>query len=234
MNAICIIIGMFFLVCVIVGWARGFFRVLISVAGTIASIIVAVYVAPYVSGYLQENTDMDEKLAIYIAQKLEFSNLGEETSKGVQVAIIDELPLPNTLKNNILNNNNLETYDILKATGVYDYITKSIAMVILNGAVFIVLVLMCHVIFFFLGRLAKGLDSIPIVRSINRIGGASLGAIQGLVVIWVFFLILSITSTLAWSQNLVDQINDVWILKLLYDNNILLDIVGDLTKVLFH
>ncbi|MBR1598347.1 MAG: CvpA family protein [Lachnospiraceae bacterium] len=234
MNTVGIVIGIFFLVCVIVGWARGFFRVLISVAGTIASLLVAVYFAPYVSSFLQEKTDMDEKLAVYIEQKLEFSDIGEETSKGVQVAIIDNLPLPDTLKDNILDNNNLETYDILKATGVYDYIAKSIAMVILNGAVFLVLILMCRVIFLFLGRLAKGLTTIPIVNSINRIGGAFLGAIQSLIAIWVFFLVLSITSTLSISASVIEQINDVWVLKLLYDNNVLLDIVGDLTKVLFH
>ena len=234
MNTVCIIIGIFFLVCVIVGWARGFFRVLISVAGTIASILVAVYVAPYVSGYLQENTDTDDKLAIYIAEKLEFSDLGEETSKGVQVALIDSLPLPDTMKDNILDNNNLETYDILKATGVYDYIAKSISVVILNGAVFLVLVIVCRIVFLFLGFLAKGLTSIPIVKSIDKFGGAALGAIESLISIWVFFLILSITSTMSWSQNLIDAISQSWVLKLLYDNNILLDIVGDLTKVLFH
>ena len=234
MNTVSIVIGTFFLVCVIVGWARGFFRVLISVAGTIASLIVALYVAPYVSSYLQENTDIDEKLAIYIAHEMEFSNLGEETSKGVQVAFIDSLPLPETLKENILDNNNLETYDVLKATGVYDYIAKSIAMVILNGGVFVVLIIMCKVVFLFVGRLAKGLTSIPIVKSINRVGGALLGVIQALAVIWVFFLILSITSTMSWSHNIVEEINEVWVLKLLYDNNVLLDIVGDLTKVLFH
>ena len=234
MNTVCIIIEIFFLACVIVGWARGFFRVLISVAGTIASILVAIYVAPYVSGYIQENTDTDDKLAVYIAEKLEFSDLGEETSKGVQVALIDSLPLPDTMKDNILNNNNLETYDVLKATGVYDYIAKSIAVVIINGAVFLILVILCRIIFLILGKFAKGLTSIPIVKSIDKLGGASLGAVKSLILIWIFFLILSITSTMSWSRNLITQISESMVLKLLYDNNILLDIVGDLTKVLFH
>lgn len=233
MNTVCIVIGIVFLICVIVGWARGFFRVLISVAGLIASIIAATYAAPKLSGYVQQNTDWCDKLAGYIAEKLEFSELGEETSKGIQVAIIDQLPLPGLMKDNIMDNNNVETYDILKATGVYDYISKSIAVVIINGAAFLVLIMLCRIVFGILGRLTKGIDNIPIIGEIDKVGGALLGGIKGLIFIWIFFLVLSLTSTVEWSRNLTDAVCQSSILKLLYENNILLDIVGDLTKVLF-
>ena len=56
---------------------------------------------------------------------------------------------------------------------------------------------------------------------------------KGLILIWIFFLILSVTSTMEWSQSLIAEINATSILKMLYDNNALVDIVGDLTKVLF-
>lgn len=233
MNAVCIVIGLVFLINVVLGWARGFFRVLISVATAIAGILLGLYFAPYISSYLKENTDTDDKLAVYIEQKLEFSDKSEDKSKGVQVEIIEELPLPDVMKANILNNNNTETYDVLKATGVYDYISKSVAVVILNGAVFLVLALMCIVVFKFMSLLIKGITSIPIIKSIDRIGGGVLGGLHGILMIWVFFLTLSITSTFSVSQIIIKQACESDILKLLYENNILLDIVGDLTKVIF-
>lgn len=233
MNTISIIIGIVFLICVISGLWQGLFRVLVSVAGLIVSIVIAVYVAPYVSSSLEKNTQLDERLAQYISEKMQFSEAGEETSKGIQVAIIEGLPLPETMKDNILNNNNAEMYDVLNATGVYDYIAKSIAMVILNAVVFLALVLICRIFFFFLGRAAKGLSKLPILRSIDKVGGGALGAMKGLILIWIFFLILSVTSTMEWSRSLIAEINVTPILKMLYDNNALVDIVGDLTKVLF-
>lgn len=233
MNTISIIIGIVFLICVISGLWQGLFRVLVSVAGLIVSIVIAVYVAPYVSSSLEKNSQLDEHLAQYISEKMQFSEAGEETSKGVQVAIIEGLPLPETMKGNILNNNNAEMYDVLNATGVYDYIAKSVAMVILNAVVFLALVLICRIFFFFLGRTAKGLSKLPILRSIDKVGGGALGAMKGLILIWIFFLILSVTSTMEWSRSLIAEINATSILKMLYDNNALVDIVGDLTKVLF-
>ena len=82
MDWICVVIGVLFLICVLAGWIQGLFKVIISVAGLIASIIVATYLAPNISGYLEENTQIDDEIAIYIAEELSFSEKGEETSRG--------------------------------------------------------------------------------------------------------------------------------------------------------
>lgn len=233
MNIVCIVIGILFFICVMIGWMQGLLRVIVSVAGLIASLIVAIYVAPHVSGYIEENTQVDEKIANYISEELQFSDAGKEATRGIQVAVISELPLPESLKSKILDNNNSEMYDALDVSSVYDYIAKSIAVVILNAAVFLLLIFICRIFFFFLGKSMGNFAKLPILRSIDKIGGGLLGAMKGLIFIWVFFLILSITSTFAWSQNIIAQINESVLLKLLYDNNVLLDIVGDLTKILF-
>lgn len=230
---ICIIIGILFGVCVLAGWIQGLFKVLISAAGLIASIVVAVYVAPHVSGYLEKNTQIDEKIAKYISTELGFSDSEKEESKGVQVAIINELPISDSLKAGILNNNNSEMYEALDVSGVYNYIAKSIAVLILNACVFLLLILGCRILFFVLGKAANGFTKLPIVRWIDKMGGGCLGVIKGLIFIWIFFLILSITSTFGWSQKMISQISQSEILLLLYNNNLLLDIIGDLTNVLY-
>lgn len=230
---ICIVIGIGFIICVLVGCIQGLFKVVVSVAGLIASIVVAAYVAPHVSGYLQEHTRMDDKIASYISEQLHFEELGEETSKGIQVAVINELPLPDKMKQGILNNNNSDMYKALDVSGVYSYIAKSVAVVILNAVVFLVLMLFCRVFFFFLGKLTKGLSGVPILKWIDRLGGGLLGALNGMILIWIFFLILFATSTSEWSREWIAQIEQNALLKMVYDNNLLLDIVGDLTRVLF-
>jgi len=233
MDWVCVVIGILFLICFIVGWAQGFFKVLISVASLVASILVALYVAPNLSGYLEEHTKMDDNIATYIAKELHFSDEGEDTSRGTQVEIISGLPVSETLKANFLDNNNSEMYSALDAVGVYDYIAKSMAVVILNATVFLVLVIVCRVFFSTLAKVADGLSKLPIVRSIDKIGGGLLGGMKGLIIIWLLFLLLSITSTSVISQEMIASINHFPILKLLYDNNLLLDVVGDLTSVLF-
>ena len=60
-----------------------------------------------------------------------------------------------------------------------------------------------------------------------------LGAIKGLIIIWIFFLVLSITSTIPASQDLTQKVCESNVLKLLYENNVLLDIVGNLHNIIF-
>lgn len=234
MNAVCIIIGIIFLIFVLVGWIQGFFRVAISLLGLIASILIAVYFAPQLSNYVQENTLMDEKISLYILEKMEFANGNQEESKGIQVSLIQGLPLPDEIKENMLNNNNSEMYEALHVKNVYDYIAKSVAMIILNVIVFLSLLLVARVIFYSLIKAAGFIVELPILRWMDKIGGGCIGAVMAVIYIWIFFLILSITSASAWSCEMIQEICQFEPLKLLYENNILLDIVGDLTKVLFR
>lgn len=233
MNIVCLIIGIVFLIFVLVGLGQGMFRVILSVTGLIASIFISLYCSPYISGYLQENTKIDDKIAEYISHELQYSDTGEEMTKGIQVAAINGLPLPDPLKETILNNNNSEMYEALKVSGVYDYIAMFIAVVILNAAVFLALILICRVIFWFVGRHIGDLSKLPILRWIDKVGGGVLGGIRGLIWIWIFFLFLSITSTFSWSSMLIEEISESAILRLLYNHNIFVDVISDLTRVLF-
>lgn len=233
MNICNIIIGIVFLGFILVGWFQGMFRVVVSAAGLIASIFVSIYISPYVSGYLQENTKIDDKIAGYIAQELQYSDTGQEVTRGMQIAAINSLPLPETLKATILDNNNSEVYGVLAVSGVYDYIAMSIAVVILNAAVFLALIMICRFIFWILGRKLKDLTKLPILHSIDKVGGGALGGLKGFLWIWIFFLFLSITSSMEWSRSLIAQISTSPILKYMYDNNFLVDLVGDFTRILF-
>lgn len=233
MDWICIVIGIAFLICVVIGWARGFLKVLLSVAGLIVSIMLALYAAPRVSGYVQEHTKLDEVIASYISEELGFDDKMKETTKAQEIEVIRELAIPETLKSNMLDNNNSEMYSALQATGVYEYIAKSIAVVIINAVVFLSLLVIARVFFVTLGKVADGLTKLPIVRSLDKVGGGVLGMIQGLILIWILFLLLSVTSASSISYEMIASIRQIPLLKLLYDNNLILDIVGDLTRVLF-
>lgn len=210
------------------------FQLVISVAGLIASLMISLYGAPYVSGYLQKNTKLDDTIASYIAEQLEFSEAGQEVTKGIQVAVINALPLPEALKETILDNNNSEMYEALSVSGVYDYIAMSLAVVILNTVVFMILLFVCRIFFCVLGRSFKDLSKLPIVNSVDRIGGGLLGGMKGIIWIWIFFLFLFMTSTVDWSARIIQEIHEYKFISWLYENNLLVDLVGDITKVLFH
>ena len=233
MSYVCIVIGVIFFVFVLAGWIQGLFKVVVSIAGMVIGLLVATFVAPQVSGYLQANTTMDESIAAYIKEEFQFQDSNEELSKGIQVGIINELDLPEYLKNTILDCNNSEMYEALQVENVYDYIAKTIAVIVLNAIVFLVLAFACGIFCFFFGQGIMEMGKLPIVRGIDKIGGGVLGVVKGIIFIWIFFLVLSFATTTSWGSEIINQISQSAALKWLYDNNILLNIVGDITKILF-
>lgn len=233
MSYVCIIIGIIFFVFVLAGWIEGLFKVVISVAGMVIGLTVATFIAPQASGHIQEHSRFDESIAFYVREALQFEDSGEELSKGVQVSIINDLDLPEYLKSTILNCNNSEMYEALQVENVYDYISKTIAVLLINTVMFLVFSLGCGLFCYFFGQGIMEMGKLPIVREIDKIGGGLLGAIRGIIFIWIFFLILSFATTTSWGAEILSQISQCVPLKWLYDNNILLNLVGDISKILF-
>ena len=52
MNGLLIAVGLIFLVCMIVGYTRGFIKIVASLAATVATIVLVTFLSPYVSGVL--------------------------------------------------------------------------------------------------------------------------------------------------------------------------------------
>ena len=73
-----------------------------------------------------------------------------------------------------------------------------------------------------LGGLLDGIFSLPVLSLINRTGGAVLGAVQGIFVVWIIFLIITLFWDSAWAKEAAMMIKENKITSILYENNILL------------
>lgn len=234
MSTVEIIIGIVLLVFIIVGWIQGFFKVALSMVAVIAGLIMSFYFTPQISSYLTKNTSLDESMTKGIFQYLNFSEENEQESRSNQITIIKELPFPKEIKKNILTNNNSEMYGAMNVNSIYEYIAKSLALIIINTFVFLSLLLISKIFFSTLGKSFEKMVELPVVRWVDKLGGTLVGAMKGMISIWIFFLIISITSATKWSAYMIEEISESIPLKLLYDHNVLLDIVANLTRVLFR
>ena len=61
-NWLLIAVGILFLICVIVGYIRGFIKIIVSVAATVATIVLVVFATPYVSQALGTLTPIDDMI----------------------------------------------------------------------------------------------------------------------------------------------------------------------------
>lgn len=132
---------------------------------------------------------------------------------------IESLPIPKELQEQMETFNNSEGYARLGATDFASYITAYFASLILNIiAYFITLLIAWASIRLVIGALGI-FARLPLIRTADHILGLLLGAVQGLLIIWVIFLVISLFSGTSAGKTLMDQIYASPILEALYNTN---------------
>ena len=136
-------------------------------------------------------------------------------------AVIENLKLPDQLKQSLIENNNGEVYRTLGVELFRDYIGSYLTNLIVQIAVFLLLFL---VIFILLHILVAALDLVarlPILSGMNKIAGAILGGLEGLFFVWIVCLIFTALSGTGWGILIMKQIEASPWLSFLYHNNLL-------------
>ena len=145
--------------------------------------------------------------------------LGDLT-KNEQTRLIQKLPIPDFMKNMMLTYNNSEGYRKLGITNFRGYLVSFIANVIGNAISFLGTLL---VSFLAVSLAIMALDlvaKLPFLRTVNHLGGLVVGTLEGLFVVWLIFLVISMMSGTAPGMAMMEMINESFLLKPLYDSNL--------------
>lgn len=205
------------------GYRRGFVKTLVSIAFFFLAVLLVQFFTPYISEFLKEHTPVYD----YVSEQCREAFLTEEEEKDEasrleQTQIIEDLPLPETLKEELLKNNNKAGYERLAVGSFSEYIAGYMADLILNLITYVVALLVVFVLLRIASMALDILTHIPVLHGLNHVFGLVIGLAQGVVVIWIAFLIITICSSTRLGGQLLGMIYESPILEALYDGNIFL------------
>ena len=122
---------------------------------------------------------------------------------------------------NSINASDAELLDTLQMLGLGDAVSGYLAEQILQTFSFLITLLLAGVlvrgIAFSLGLAAK----LPVLHGINKLAGLVFGFGEGLLVVWIFFVVVTVFSPTNWGGEMFAMISDSRILTWLYRENIL-------------
>ena len=240
MNVLFIVVVVFLAASALYGMKRGLIKTVFSIFSMIAALLLTALISPIVSKQLQSN----EKVVTYFADKvstvLPFDNNEEgqkpdeqaESPKSVQERFLESLPLPESIRKSLLDNNSTAYYNALGVSTFREYLCNYFACMIIGALSFVVTFL---VVFILLKVLCFSLDLIsklPLLNQANHLLGFAAGAVNALLIIWVFCIVLTACGGTEAGRNLMKLVNESSFLSFLYNNNLLLGKVTDLTKLL--
>lgn len=216
MNWLLVVVGAIILFCAIRGWNRGLLRILYSLISVVLLIGLVSYATPYVSNYIKDNTGIYRVLEQRCTQAIRDNGkakLSDNVNGGSTVAGVS---LPEQVTSYITDSGN----NLLDQAGVYEILGKKMADWILAGISYFVTLLIAGIIVSMIGRSLRIINRIPVIKGINRTLGIFAGAFQGLILVWLLFMLLSLFAGTEEGKMIIEQIDQSSILRYLYYNNV--------------
>lgn len=209
---------------VIDGLRRGFIKKSVSAVSLIVTLVLVTWMTPRITTFIQEHTSLQESLQ----EKCSEIFLSEEYNQEVktdQVMMIENMELPENIKDMLLENNNGEVYELLDVSGFHEYVGAYLANMIINALAYL---LTFVIVWTAIRAVLLALDVVtmlPLLHGINQLAGGILGLAVGVVLVWIAFLLVTILCNGELGREFFKLIAENQFLSLMYNQNVIMKIV---------
>lgn len=230
MNLLVLGILAFILLLVFRGYRKGFFKSAASAIGTVLAVLLTAILYPGVNKLLCQYTVLDDVIEQKIIEKFELPEETKTATRNEEIDTIENLDLPDNVKGWLIANCNGETFLESGVDNVCSYIAKSLTAMVMRGISYVLTLLVLLLLLHILIMVLDVANYIPIVKSINKAGGAIFGAGQGILIVWIFMGIVTLLSTFSWAYQVIQMIDESPLLAWLYKKDIFLKIIVDILE----
>lgn len=238
MNWVLAAVLMILAVSAIIGYSKGILRIVYSMVAWIAVLVFVVWSIPYINLYLRENTLIYEKIEAHCEDIIRHSADDEieraSREKGDELA--EQMGENETLENlgigvpapvveSILEKASGAAGEIMEESGIYAAIAAGLADFVLEGISFLIALVTAWIVVRIISQLLGIVSHIPIIKGTNRCLGMFVGALYGLLLVWLAFYVVALGSAGETGQVIISYIYDNSFLTFLYENNLVLTLI---------
>lgn len=185
------------------GYTRGLLRIVYSLAACILMLTASSMAAPYVRDNILSQTGIESVI---------YSNIEKQIAVQGQKATGD-FDMANIL---------------LQQSGAYDSISMQLTNAIMTGLSFFIVIFLLGIVEYFVRRLIRKIERVPVISTVNRVAGFGVGFIKGIVIVWLLLALISLLVTSEAGQTMTVYINDSLMLKYLYENNPIIKLIENI------
>lgn len=202
-----IIVAVFTLIMGVIGYRNGFVYTLICMMGWVVSVILAFVLHPYVTTFLKDHTGIFDFIHLKITEKMAATGLTPDVllqsfpdvAKNIVGDVAEEL---------------VNSFGLALTTLVFSVLTFLLILILFKVATFTLTVI-------FSKHKRKG-----IIGAIDSILGLAAGLSIGVLLVFIFLVLVIPISAITGSTFLVDMIEGSVITKEFFVNNIILFIIN--------
>lgn len=198
------------LISIVLGYKKGLINVAFNLCAFIIALIITLVLYRPITNFVIDNTEFDEKIESVIIEKGISNDEKDTTEDGTLNKYIEEY-----VTKSVDNTKN----EIVKSTATI--IAEKIIGIVVMIALFIVI----RILLIFAKAIINGIANLPIIKQFNELGGLLYGILRGIVIVYGILTIMFIVISMNNNGVLANSIDTSIISKILYENNIILNII---------
>ena len=214
-----LIIGVIIILFLIIGYKKGLVFCLINLATFIVAIVLAFALCSPVAELVKNTTEVDENMKAFIISHMPG---GEDIDLKANEQLPD--PIKNAIDDSVTSINEAKEKAIdATATEITNNVLKAIC--------FVAIFFLVKILMWVLKLVSRIFTKIPVIEQINSLGGMIVGTLEGIIIVYVVFGVISLISPMLTNTAIVDSINDSFFGKMMYNNNIVVKYIYNGTKL---
>ena len=198
------------------GYQKGLTKCVIKILSFIIALVVAAVLFKPVSNFVIERTEIDDNI-----KQAVINLVGKDVEESGKLK--EDTNLPKAMVNYI--NETVENAVDEAKNNVVAVAAEGIAITTINIVVAILLFIIVRIALMFVSALSTIITDLPIIKQIDKSGGILYGIIKAFIIIFVLLALISLISPMIEQTGIIVAINKSFIGSILYNNNILLNIV---------
>lgn len=229
MNWVLIAVLAILAVSALVGYCKGMLRIVYSMVAWMIALAFVVWSMPHINLYLRENTLIYEKIEAHCEEMVrrsandELEQAGQEKSDELTESLGIGVPAP--VLEGILEKTTDAAGALMEQSGIYAAIAAGLADFILKGLSFLVALIAAWILVHIISQLLGIVSHIPVIKGANRSLGLIVGSVYGLLLVWLAFYVVAVSSAGETGQVIVSYIYKSSFLTFLYENNFVLTLI---------
>jgi uncharacterized membrane protein required for colicin V production len=202
----------------IIGVKNGFLYSVFRLFSYILSVIFAIKFYPVLSSMLQKTVIFTNIKSVVVEGiiKQQADNVSVIKDRTAQT-IVDGLKLPGFLKDSILDN--ITKKDIFGVQKILDAVGSEIAMLVINILSVILIYVIIRFALIFARIFIKAIAKLPVFKQLDKTGGLVLGAIEGILVVYILCAVLILFSAFPKFSSTIESIEGSQFASYFYQNN---------------
>ncbi len=201
-----------------IGLKNGFLYSVFRLLSYILSVIFAVKFYPVLSGILQK-TVLYDSVKMSVIKGL-MKQQGQTISNAKETAaqsVVEGLKLPGFLKDSILEH--IQKSNIIDFSGIINAVGNEIASLVMNILSLIIIYALIRFGLVFTKVIIKTIARVPVFRQLDKTGGIVLGAIEGILAVYVICAVLVLFSAFPKFSSSIEEIEKSLFADHFYENN---------------